>query len=279
MEVNRWKICHNSGKLLFDREFALVNSSGTALRLSQYPKMGLIRPYIDEKESAMVVSAPGQPKIRIDLSLGTSPSHMSQQIRVCGNKCGGTLWGSHIVSRWFSNYLGVQCWLARSVNGSYSSPKEYQLERPNLAPVVNRLNFANEAPLLLISQTSVHCLNEILKTEGSPLVNARHFRPNLVVATKDCGNLTNPEDTWKCIKMSKMKKTLSVVGQCARCTMVDIDPDSGMKGKTLQALAEYRRSRGKITFGIFLRMMPGNECGNDYIGDIWLEIGDELKIT
>jgi hypothetical protein len=34
---------------------------------------------------------------------------------------------------------------------------------------------------------------------------------------------------------------------------VDYDPTTGMKGKTLRALADYRRQQGQIMFGIFLR--------------------------
>jgi molybdenum cofactor sulfurtransferase len=44
--------------------------------------------------------------------------------------------------------------------------------------------FANEAPILAISQHSVDRLNGILKRQHQPLVQSKHFRPNLVVGTR-----------------------------------------------------------------------------------------------
>lgn len=246
MSVKRWKIDTNAGHLLFDREFALVNSSGVALRLSQYPKMCLIRPIINLETMVLEVSAPGRPKLLIDL--GKRCTNSMREIKVCGIKCGGNLWGDHDVSAWFTAYLGVQCWLARSQQGKYSAPQHADSNDHK------RGGFSNEAPLLLISKTSISSLNQVLKDQGSKLVNPKHFRPNFVVATENGDNTRNPEDLWKLVKFTDNALELSVTGQCARCSMVDIDPDSGMKGKTLRALSEYRRNRGQITFGIFLQI-------------------------
>ncbi|KAL7527592.1 hypothetical protein ACHAWF_007957 [Thalassiosira exigua] len=100
------------------------------------------------------------------------------------------------------------------------------------------------------------------------LVDSRHFRPNIVTASYQGDTFTpknetrmnaNPEDTWQQIIIegiadqgsSRREVELRAVGKCARCQMVDIDPSSGMKGKTLRALAQYRREKGKINFGTF----------------------------
>ena len=45
--------------------------------------------------------------------------------------------------------------------------------------------------------------------------------------------------------------------------MVDFDPTTGEKGKTLRALASYRRRNGRIVFGIFLRAMGLERHGNE----------------
>jgi molybdenum cofactor sulfurtransferase len=56
--------------------------------------------------------------------------------------------------------------------------------------------------------------------------------------------------------------------------MVDVDPSSGMKGKTLRALADYRRrNNGQITFGIFLRGVGDEKSGQP---GVWLEEGDTM---
>ncbi len=57
--------------------------------------------------------------------------------------------------------------------------------------------------------------------------------------------------------------------------MVDIDPESGMKGNTLRALAEYRRERGKILFGTFFSGNSNNESKDVF----WIEEGDEVRAS
>lgn len=44
MQVQQWKMNKTTGKLLYDREFALVDSSGIALRLSTHSNLGYTNP-------------------------------------------------------------------------------------------------------------------------------------------------------------------------------------------------------------------------------------------
>lgn len=274
--VSRWMVIKESAQLAFDREFALVDSSGTAMRLQNYPRMSLLKPTIDLESRTMTVRAPGYSDLLI--LLDDDCSVMGEQnsvIKVCGNKCGGRLWGDLATSDWFSSFLGVRCWLARHVGGRY----ELSGSRGGVA-------FANEAPLLLLSQHSVDTLNEVLVSQGQRHVNSRHFRPNLVVrstAPGSSGNaasmLNNPEDRWTKLSLvgRKNKLELNVVGQCARCSMVDVDPATGKKQKTLRALADYRRRNGQITFGVFLQAETSQE--KDVCSTVWLEEGDIMKCT
>ena len=151
-----------------------------------------------------------------------------------------------------------------------SEPSLEDAHMQNILP--RRTGFENEAPLLLLSKQSVEILNKVLANQGSRRVNSRHFRPNLVVTQKNNGcnrEFTgNPEEQWKSIHFPQSGINLNVTGQCARCSMVDIDPESGMKGKTLRALAEYRRYRGQITFGIFLKKIPSEDQ------NVWIQTGN-----
>mmetsp|Transcript_11616 Transcript_11616/g.17420 ORF Transcript_11616/g.17420 Transcript_11616/m.17420 type:complete len:866 (-) Transcript_11616:51-2648(-) len=272
MEVDKWQM-DDCGKLLFDREFALVDSAGTALRLSRYPKMAFIRPILNTDKMTLEVSAPARPNLVIDLNAdAVSPM---KDITVCGNKCNGKLWGSHAVSSWFTEYLGVQCWLARaSGGGKYALPLPAQPMVDGHPEGRYQSGFENEAPLLLLSMNSINVLNEVLVNKGSQKVNARYFRPNLVVTTITGSSGTNPEDRWKSITIPN-KAQLSVTGQCARCGMVDINPESGMKGKTLRTLSEYRRHQGQITFGIFLKRTKQKGFDQD-LQIVWIRSGDTL---
>lgn len=276
--VKRWSINTESGRLAFDREFALVDSSGTAMRLQSCPRMGSLEPVIDMTARTMIVRAPGCRDLVIlldDKSLVANEQDDSI-IKVCGNKCGGRLWGDLAVSDWFSSFLGVRCWLARHCGDRYEVATG---SRVGVA-------FANEAPLLLLSQHSVENLNKVLMAEGQEHVTPRHFRPNLVVRATASGkdgvaistmlNHANPEDRWKNLSVVEKHLMLDIVGQCARCSMVDIDPITGAKQKTLRALADYRQNKGKITFGVFLRLASQQHATRTIL---WLEEGDTIKCT
>ena len=72
-------------------------------------------------------------------------------------------------ARWFSDYLGVPCWLARH---------SAKLSTTNVS------SFANGQPILMICQNAVDAINIILKGQKKLLVSSLHFRPNIVVQTK-----------------------------------------------------------------------------------------------
>jgi molybdenum cofactor sulfurtransferase len=95
----------------------------------------------------------------------------------------------------------------------------------------------------------------------------------LVVRLRNGNNvhaLGNLEDGWATLDFEGKGIAFEVVGPCPRCSMVDIDPTSGMKGKTLRALAEYRRKNGQINFGIFLRKKTVLASESN----AWIEEGD-----
>ena len=266
--VKKWRIELPSGKLVHDREFALVDASGTAMRLQSYPKLGMIKPSIDMESETLTVSAPGQDDIILSLTTAEHQDMESDVVKVCGNKCGGRLWGDYEVSVWFSSFLGVQCWLARFYDG------DYQLPCSTKSPLAcsPRTSFANEQPLLLISENAVAALNQVLAEQNQTMVGSKHFRPNLVVRSMT-EDLCHIEDEWEGLCLSnKTEVKFQVKGTCARCTMIDFDPTTGNKGKTLSCLAKYRRQNGRITFGIFLRAVL-EDSKNDHF---WILEGDEL---
>ena len=138
-----------SGKLKYDREFALVDTSGTALRLQTCPKLGLVSPKIDPVANTMAVSAPGRPDLVVSLSDDLYHGG-DNAVQVCGNKCGGKVWGDADVSEWFSSFLGIQCWLAR-----YSSDGERKKQSGSNEETAARVGFSNEQPLLLVSENAM----------------------------------------------------------------------------------------------------------------------------
>jgi molybdenum cofactor sulfurtransferase len=266
--VPAWPLDRRTGRFLLDREFALVDSSGTAMRLQSYPCMTQLRPTVNIETRVMTVSAPGQVDLSIDLARDLKALPCPHNIQVCGNRCGAVLWDDGIVSDWFSSFIGVKCWLARfaadetmmkmTMTGDCNEQSIGKRSRKNVA-------FANERPLLLLSERSIELLNAVLQSQGQSLVSCRQFRPNIVVvhsspAATVSGMEENPEDDWTRVALTSTDDNpvlaFEVVDKCARCAMVDFDPTTGGKSKVFQSLAKFRRSRGQITFGVFL------ECSN-----------------
>jgi molybdenum cofactor sulfurtransferase len=275
--VPKWPLdLYSGGKLKYDREFAIVDTSGTALRLQTCPKLGLICPIVDPDMDTMTVSAPGYNDLIIRLSDDLYHGGDSV-VRVCGNKCGARVWGDAFISEWFTSFLGIQCWLARYSSSSQES---------------SIYSFSNEQPILLISENAVATLNNVLECQRQQPVGSKRFRPNIVI--KDVADNTSRdrhhlhiEDEWKIISLPNGRMNFSVEGSCPRCTMVDYDPTTGKRGKTLRALASYRRRNGHIVFGIFLRTLTttpniinndsnnSNHSSQDSI--VWIQEGDALE--
>ena len=239
--------------------------------------MAFIRPEIDFEARKMIVRAPDQPILELRLDEWCEDSRSSSVVKVCGNRCGGKLWGDYSVSQWFSQCLGVQCWLARYSERGYEPPKTSRIPRPTVVRDTS-VAFANEQPLLLISEHAVEILNNVLRSQNQKPVSSRHFRPNIVVRL-NCNQATSSmsqhlEDGWQSLQLLSSETKFDVVGPCARCSMVDVDPSNGGKGKTLRALAEYRRNNGQITFGIFLR---GKQILDEAHETVWIHEGDLLS--
>lgn len=257
-----------------------MDTSGSAMRLHSYPSMSSIQSAIDLGTQTLTVSAPNHEDLIINLEEPSAECRTKspEDIQVCGALCKGNIWGGSNASRWFSSVLGVRCWLARH----YNAGKAERLSDGD------KYAYCNEASLLLVSQQSISLVNSVIASQGwGKLVDSRHFRPNIVVASncqegsaaskaEEIQRVANPEDSWQqiTIRGSTGAVKLAAVGKCARCQMVDIDPTSGMKGNTLRALAQYRRDRGRINFGTFFTGIA------DASGETaWLEEGSRVQAS
>lgn len=184
------------------------------------------------------------------------------------------------VDDWFSNAVGRPCSLLRSFG--LSGSKRYPCSNRNQSvgmciEAKSRLNFVNEAQLLLISEQSVSDLNTRLSSKNvekgssaAPIqVNPMRFRPNLVIA----GGEPYVEDGWQRIRIGNQYFTS--LGGCNRCQMININYQAGevqRLNEPLATLAAYRRVKGKIFFGILLRYDDDNkeEAGS------MIQVGEEV---
>ncbi|KAL3643159.1 Molybdenum cofactor sulfurase [Castilleja foliolosa] len=107
-----------------------------------------------------------------------------------------------------------------------------------------------------------------LRSNRSPEVDPIRFRPNLVAS----GGKPYAEDGWTTLKIGGIN--LTSLGGCNRCQMINTAFKGGnvqRSNEPLATLASYRRSKGKINFGILLRL-----CDSVIEQDAWISVGQEI---
>lgn len=190
--------------LAWDREWCLIHQgTGVALAQKRYPRMALIRPFIDLDRGVLGVScgaiaASEQNKSlevsldRDDTSITPTPiceSSTKKSSTVCGDRITVHTYSSPVVAAFFSDFLGVPCTLARfppqAVPTRHSrprravsptKPKDIQQQQQNMpgsfpqdpSPEIMTeqppILLSNESPILIISRSSVNRLNEQIKS-------------------------------------------------------------------------------------------------------------------
>ncbi|KAG6500495.1 hypothetical protein ZIOFF_040340 [Zingiber officinale] len=198
------------------------------------------------------------------------------------------------VNRWFAEAIAWPCTFVRCSSSEYRSCNNTRGRGKTCRDTWGKLNFVNEAQLLLVSEESVCDLNSRLNSNilvqnaqsaQTVPINAMRFRPNLVIS----GAEPYAEDTWRSLYIGKSH--FSSLGGCSRCQMINIDQQSGQllrSKEPLATLASYRRVQvshanmllhmpGRILFGILLRYEAKDCDGEQNSGaETWLQSGQEV---
>ncbi|KAM0715553.1 hypothetical protein Q7P37_009051 [Cladosporium fusiforme] len=165
--------------------------------------------------------------------------------------------------------------------------------------------YTDEQPLHIINLPSVHATSQLLPTENQPL-SARRFRPNIFIT----GAPAFSEESWKRFRVLPRAKSggrkaetvpsMSVVCRTARCTMPNVDPQTGSiayenapagrkrgKPQPSTTLAEHRMVEDKQVNPIALGYM-GVHCvpedstfsqsGIRNGRGVYVEVGDEIEV-
>lgn len=271
-----WPLSNNG--LAHDRQWILKSLTGEILTQKKVPEMGFISTFIDLSRGILFVESPRcKEKLQIRLESDVYDDAI-EEIELYGQRYkvyshdDGT-------NSWFSEAIGKTCSLLRYS----SSNQDFMLNKIKSAvtcrDMKNKLNFANEAQFLLVSEESVSDLNRRLSSDvqkgisGKAIqVSASRFRPNLVVS----GGRPYAEDGWRYIRIGN--KYFSSLGGCNRCQMINLTLNAGQVQKSnepLATLASYRRAKGKILFGILLKQ-ASIEGDLQQQGDSWLHVGHDL---
>lgn len=218
--------------LALDRRWMLVDEQGRFLSQRTLPRMARVRVALSGE--GLRVSAAGMQ----DLYIPVAPlDGAALYVQVWNDRCEARLVGRD-ADRWLSQFLGRPCRLVYMPEGSVRPVRSAE------GTVLDaRMGFADSAPLLLVNEASLADLNARLARP----VPVYRFRPNLVVS----GQAPYEEDRWRRLRIGGT--VFQVIKPCSRCPVITVEPGTGEFGaEPLATLGGYRRSNGKVHFGIKL---------------------------
>lgn len=230
-----------------DRRWMVVDKDGCFLSQRTLPKMALI--YANLDDHYLFLSAPSLMPLMIPhLPVGTP-----REVVVWNDTCLAHDMGEDAAD-WVSEFLGVEARLVflpeesiRSVSNKYAASESDQL------------GFADGFPFMLISDSSLHDLNQRVGVN----LRMNRFRPNLVISNCD----PYEEDLWKKIRIGEI--IFHFVKPCSRCIITTINQERAEAGsEPLTTLASFRTEDSGILFGQNLV----------HEGSGSLEVGSEVEI-
>ncbi|KAI5463348.1 hypothetical protein BGZ63DRAFT_381192 [Mariannaea sp. PMI_226] len=157
--------------------------------------------------------------------------------------------------------------------------------RPNDMPGCKpALNFQDDYPLNLLGLSSMQDLDTlILKDETMKCLDARRFRPNIIVTGSD----KYEEDAWKTINLKNPSTSeecqLEVACRTTRCKLPNVDPNTGIRHKVEpdRALRKFRNVDEEAPksgcLGVQLCPVFPPNTGSDEIVS-YIEVGMEIEI-
>jgi uncharacterized protein len=223
-----------------DREWMVVDRHGEFVSQREFPRLALVRPTLRSTE--VVLRAPGM----LAMHLRTDTVEGRCRVRVWDDEVEAFDMGD-LAAQWFSDYLGQAMRLAR-----------FDPEAQRLADVrwtggmESRTAFSDGFPLLVTSTASLAELNRRLDATAHAPVTMQRFRPNLVLDGAPEAHGEDFIDTLA-IESPDGEIVVKLVKPCGRCTIPDVDPESGEQGHAVaDTLSAYRaepRIGGALAFG------------------------------
>ena len=230
-----------------DRAWMVVDEKGVFVTQREVPRMALIQPLL--KTYDMIVKAPGM------LALHVSIDEVEKPVTV-------TVWEDTVkafdmgdlAAQWFSDFLGKTVRLVRF------DPEQTRLSSMKWTNGIEAKNgFDDGFAVLVTSVASLKVLNDKLVADGEKAVTMQHFRPNVVLT----GVEAHDEDRLDTLNIETQegKAQLKHVKPCVRCTIPDVDLQSGKQGTAVgDMLQSYRadpQMDGGITFGMNAIVLSG----------------------
>jgi uncharacterized protein YcbX len=234
--------------LEWDREWMLVDPDGQFVTQRELPRLALVSPKL--RHADLMLRAPGM--LALHLSLDTVET--ACRVKVWDDELPAWDMGA-LAAQWFSDFAGRPLRLVR-----FDPDAERVADARWTGEQKAGALFADAFPLLVLSRASIAGLNERLARQGHAPVDARRFRPNLLLDGLD----PHGEDFLEEIAFDTLDGPVRIrpVKPCTRCSVPDVDPDRADTGHAVgDALAAYRadaRVKGAITFGMNAIVVEGD---------------------
>lgn len=225
-----------------DRCWMLVDGEGKKITQRECPRLALVLPRVED--GSLRVQVPGASDIVVPLD-DTGWSDEQLKVDLWGHEHMG-VGAAAVINQQLSDAVGMSCRLLALAHGNGG---------------LNEVPFHDDAPLLVISQSSLEELNRRLPAP----VPMNRFRPSVVVAGSD----SFAEDGWQRIAIGETE--FHAVKLCVRCSITTVDQAEGVfRGpEPLKTLATFRRIEQNVAFGAYFR--PQFFGGK-------LRVGDELRL-
>ena len=234
-----------------DRRFMLVDTQGKFITQRTRPDLTRFQLSLHEEGYQVFDKTSGTSKV-----LTSHPTLM--------DTLSAELWDDQLHVRevgdgwatWFSDLLDEPIRLVMQIGDAPRIIQDkYQTQGSNQS------SFADSLPILMASEASYKAVEKVYGKSIDPL----RFRANIVVGGCDAF----AEDTWEEISIESVR--LFGAKPCARCQLVNVEPQTGMvdQGGVLKALSTFRLKDNKVYFG--QQMVPIT------LGKI--RVGDELIIS
>jgi len=213
-----------------DRRFMLINDKNVFVSQRNFPQLSQIEVGINENDLVLRDRRSNQViRHRLEFEL------QKTEVSIWKDKTSAHLFLYKELDEWISAKIGTPLRFA------YMDESDHRAIDPTYGKEGELVSFADGFPILLCNSSSLEALND----ELSIPIKMNHFRPNIIIEHDEAW----AEDNWKKIKIGSV--ILRTPKPCARCKVINIDPESGnQNSEILHALSKKRMYDGKVYFGL-----------------------------
>ncbi len=230
-----------------DRAWMVVDENGAFLTQREEPRMALIQPTLTSFD--MIVKAPGMSSLKLAID------EVAEPVTV-------TVWEDTVkafdmgdeAAYWFSDFLNQTVRLVRF------DPEQKRLSSMEWTKGLEAKNgFDDGFAVLVTSVASLKVLNDKLTAAGEKAISMQRLRPNVVLTGIDAYD----EDRLDTLNIQAKEAIVQLkhVKPCARCTIPDVDLQSGKQGTVVaDMLQSYRANQlmdGAVTLGMNAIILAG----------------------